>query len=449
MPNAINLSDWELATDADGDPAIIGKVYGKVGSAEGNVVTVFVDTDADQKWIKAGQRLVLCNNTADPSKPKVCARCLASPQVPLSPIRPAMPRQFTTVPTRPNQAYRLGLPRLGINNAVVVNAGDTSSIRGNLDLSRPCVLLDYADQGFTTLREEHANGSVITAKTGVCVGPDYFTIADSSGKGKMPKGFRVSELVITGDLHDWCCYTDQCYTGYCFNKPGTPNGNWIRTGKRVKYHSHDADGNKLMETDSGSVYRLVGPQLAALKVIASLACEFSVFANLQSTDPTPSTHSQAWCKITAGPLKNRYVGTLICHDTLSGTERLTEVVNLPVQRQEESKVSAAADGRQDYGIIEDSSKTKYILAHEPTPCIVGCLNKEGGQEGEVTPSTNDEGGRSGKIFGKSETYEDGHYIECSEIASTELGGQVVVTGSGSRYRVYPAPKKKSKTNSTI
>ena len=220
------MREWEAASDEDGDPCIISKVYGKKGTRDGLEIISYIDKDAVQCWVS--HRIVLTNNTEEPTKSK---------------------------------AYRLGTPRLTLNEASFSGSGlsdmDTGCVvTGCLDLSRPCVMTDYQAAGLTTMRETHANGAEYTC-TGFRLGPDFISL---------PHGFVVGEKVVTGDLHDWMCYTDGCYTGYVFNKPETPNGDWIKTNPRVAYLQNDRDGNRLVETSSGSIYRLIGPQLAALQV---------------------------------------------------------------------------------------------------------------------------------------------------------------------------------------
>ena len=155
-----------------------------------------------------------------------------------------------------------------------------------------------------------------------------------------PDEVIVDDVIVAGDLRDWAYYTDNTYvassrslsptnrsctparcllprrwptalttnlnshlpfrsfqsrwhvavisfTGWVYNKVGTPDGDWIKTGKKAQDLPNDVNGNRMIETESGSVYRLVGPCLPGIK---------------------------DWCKITNGPLRNQYVGSVCYKD---------------------------------------------------------------------------------------------------------------------------------------
>ena len=84
---------------------------------------------------------------------------------------------------------------------------------------------------------------------------------------------------------------DSCYTT-C--------GDWIKTGKKAQDLPNDVNGNRVIETESGSVYRLVGPCLPGIK---------------------------DWCKITNGPLRNQYVGSVYCRDGAEDYDEICTVYN--------------------------------------------------------------------------------------------------------------------------
>ena len=90
------------------------------------------------------------------------------------------------------------------------------------------------------------------------------------------------------------------FTGWVYNKVGTPDGDWIKTGKKAQDLPNDVNGNRVIETESGSVYRLVGPCLPGIK---------------------------DWCKITNGPLRNQYVGSVCYKDGAEDYDEICTVYN--------------------------------------------------------------------------------------------------------------------------
>lgn len=177
------------------------------------------------------------------------------------------------------------------------------------------------------------------------------------------------------------------------------------------------------------------PSIARLRPFIARVCTHALTG--------PPTHPYSapkkdWCKITTGPHKDKYVGSSIGKTgTPDGNQLLISPVDGPIQRQTEAQLSAEDDGRQDSGVIETASGTKYVLSGPPTPCLVGV-------EGDVPPTKNGQGGRSGYVYGKEPDLPDGTETGSSRVTRTERGGQIIETESGSRYRLFPAP-----TNSTI
>ena len=85
------------------------------------------------------------------------------------------------------------------------------------------------------------------------------------------------------------------------------------------------------------------------------------------------------------------------------------------------------------GVVSTTSG-KYMLEGLPTMTIVGGLKGNGA----VPPIDNDQGGRSGRVYSATDGTEDGTLRDCSAIVDNERGQQIVLTESGSRYRVFPS-----------
>ena len=59
---------------------------------------------------------------------------------------------------------------------------------------------------------------------------------------------------VTGELHNWSRVARNVIQGHVFHKQGTPNGDKIE----ITVARNLGDGR--VETDSGSIYRLIGPE---------------------------------------------------------------------------------------------------------------------------------------------------------------------------------------------
>jgi len=126
-------------------------------------------------------------------------------------------------------------------------------------------------------------------------------------------------------------------------------------------------------------------------------------------------------------LRDRYVGSVY----FSGSQRDDE--EHKTGRETARIAHHSQFGTSDlaiFGVITTNSG-KYMLEGPPTQTIVGA-------NGTVPPLETDKKGRQGNVYGRDGEDPDDPSFFCGEVVDTKRGEQIVVTESGSRYRVFPS-----------